>query len=277
MKKALVALAALGLAWGAPAGATPEQDLKQFQSYFKKKFPDVAFDDFRIGIYALDADLKAQYDAVQDFPPYELGLENGKQLWETPFKNGRTYASCFKNGGKDIAQYYPYWDEKTNQLKTVEQEINECRVRNGEKPYDNLAKGPLADVTAYMRSLSKGNRVKIDLSNPKARAAYEEGKKFYWSRRGQLNFACAHCHIDNAGKNLGGNQLLSASLGHGVGWPAYRPAWGELRTLHERYATCNKQVRAKPMKHQSPEYKALELYEMYLNSGLPLDAPSLRN
>jgi sulfur-oxidizing protein SoxA len=49
--------------------------------------------------------------------------------------------------------------------------------------------------------------------------------------------------------------------------------WG---TLHRRYDGCNKQVRAKPFKAQGDEYKALELYEAVMNTGVPLKVPSQR-
>ncbi len=132
-------------------------------------------------------------------------------------------------------------------------------------------------MTAYFYSLSQGQRIKIDLSSPGAVKAYEEGKKFWWQRRGQLNFACANCHMDLAGKNFGGNQPLSAALGHTTAWPAQRLEWGRIETIHQRYKTCNSQVRAKPFKHGSEIYNHLQLYETYMSSGLPLTAPAMRN
>jgi len=70
--------------------------------------------------------------------------------------------------------------------------------------------------------------------------------------------------------------VLSPALGHGVGFPTYRSKWGSLGTIHRRYGGCNKQVRAAPLKPQSREYRALELYETYMSTGLPLTAPSQR-
>ena len=47
-------------------------------------------------------------------------------------------------------------------------------------------------------------------------------------------------------------------------------------TLHRRYGGCNKQVRAKPFKAQSDEYKALEYFHTYMSNGLELNGPSQR-
>ncbi|MCR4332076.1 MAG: hypothetical protein NUV34_05150, partial [Sulfuricaulis sp.] len=53
--------------------------------------------------------------------------------------------------------------------------------------------------------------------------------------------------------------------------------WGRLETIHQRYKTCNSQVRAKPSKHGSEVYNNLQFYETYMSSGLPLTAPAMRN
>jgi sulfur-oxidizing protein SoxA len=289
MKKTALALMVVGLitAVATTAQADPKKDLEQFRNYFKNKFPTVKFDDYANGFYFLPGmdEYKGNWEALNEFPPYELGFANGQRIWETPFKNGKTFANCFPNGGKKIAQKYPYWDEASKKVRTAEIDLMDCAKKNGaDLPFltadlnkDEKARVQLAELTAYFYSLSKGERVAIDLSAPGAQAAYEEGKKFWWQKRGQLNFACADCHMELAGKNLGGNQPLSAALGHPVGWPAQRLEWARLETIHQRYRTCNSQVRAKPQKHGAEIYDKLQLYETYLSSGLPLTAPAMRN
>lgn len=275
MKKTILALLALGLASATPllTQASPESDLKAFRAHFKKTFPTVKFDSFSDGLYALPgaADRRAEWEAIMEFPPYEIELDKGKKFWEA-----NKLGSCFK-GGKPRANHYPYWSKSKKEIRTLELDINDCLKTLGKKPFPvkKMKKGTMAQVVAYAKSLSNGKRIKIDLSDPGARKAYEKGKKAYWARRGQLNFSCAHCHVHNAGKFVGGN-ILSAGLGHGVGFPAYRSKWGGLGTLHRRYGGCNKQVRAKPLKPQSGTYRALQLYETYMNTGLPIKAPSQR-
>ncbi len=44
-------------------------------------------------------------------------------------------------------------------------------------------------------------------------AAYPQGEHSYYHRHGQLNFACATCHAQNAGKRIR-SEILSASLDH---------------------------------------------------------------
>ena len=277
MRKLLSILAALGIAASLPytVNASPEQDLKDFRAYYKKRFPDVPFNEYSNGIYAIDAESRAQWESIEDFPPYEISIDNGKKLFETPFKNGKTYASCFPNGGIGIRQNYPRFDAESGELVTLESAINACREANGEKPY-GLKKGPIADVSAYMAYTSRGNEMNIVVPNdPRALANYEQGKQHFYAKRGQLNIACADCHVTNAGNYVRADRL-SPALGHVTHFPVYRSKWGELGTLHRRYGGCNSQVRAKPYPAQSAEYKALEYFESYMSNGLPVNGPGSR-
>ena len=273
MKKTIIAFIAFCIG-GLPLliQASPESDLRTFRAFYKKLFPTIRFDEYANGLYALPAakDRRAEWKIIMEFPPYEIALEKGKKFWD---KN--KLASCFKNGGRNIAQTYPKWNGK--KVVTLEGAINACLKKKGLKPFKgkNLKAGKGVAVTAYMKSLSRGQRVRLNLRAAGMRKEYEYGKKFYWAKRGQLNFSCANCHVDNAGKYIRGN-ILSAGIGHGVGFPAYRTKWGGLGSIHRRYTGCNKQVRAKPLKPQSREYTAVELYETYMATGLRLTAPSQR-
>ena len=294
MKKILTMLAALGVAasFALPVHADPQSDLKEFQGYFKKKYPQIEFDEYSNGFYAFPH-LKAyreQWDAANEFPAYELGLHVGTALWNKKFANGESFAGCVKKGSIKPAYTYPRWDKVSKSIRTAELDIMNCAKANNADPKehsylaadlsnDQKARVQLAELTAHFYSMYRGKRLKpdVDFSDKDALAAYESGKKYWWTRRGQLNFACAHCHIEMAGKDLGGNQPLSAALGHTTAWPAQRYEWARIETLMQRYSTCNSQVRAKPSKHFGPEYLNLQLYESYMSSGLPLTAPSMRN
>ncbi len=291
MKKIVMVLSTLGFAClaNAPVHADPQSDLKEFQGYFLKKFPNVKKDEFANGFYAFP-DFKSyriMWESYNDFPPYELGVERGKAVWNKPFANGGSFAKCVKDGAIKPAHTYPRWDKAKKQIRSAEMDIMDCaRSNNADFAFltadlgkEEKPRVALAEVTAYFYGQYRGKRVQpdVDFKDPDALAAYERGKKYWWTRRGQLNFACAHCHVEMGGKDLGGNQPLSAALGHPVGWPAQRLEWARLETLMQRYATCNSQVRAKPAKHYGDEYLTLQLYETYMSSGLPLTAPSMRN
>ncbi len=277
MKRLLTIAATLGLLTVSPVAvqASPQQDLKAFRAYFTKRFPDVPLQDFANGVYAVDKASREQWESIEEFPPYELNIEKGKKLFNTPFKNGKTYASCFPNGGIGIKQNYPYFDTASGQVKTLELEINECRKKNGEKPL-KWKKGAIADISAYMAYTSRGKKTNVVIpDDPAAMAAYESGKQHFYAKRGQLNMSCADCHQYNAGNRVRAD-ILSPALGHTTHFPVYRSKWGGLGTIHRRYGGCNKQVRFKPFKAQSEEYRNLEYFHTYMSNGLKLNGPGAR-
>ncbi|MBW0146155.1 sulfur oxidation c-type cytochrome SoxA [Marinobacter arenosus] len=278
MLKTKVILAALGAALIVPAamaGSTPEEDRKEAVEYFKQMFPDVPYEEYVNGQYALDDDRRSQWESLQDFPPYEFAVAEGKEMFETPFANGKTYASCFENGGIGIRQNFPYFDDKNDEVITLELAINRCREANGEEPL-KYKKGDIASISAYMASTSQGKNFNIKVQDsPEALAAYQSGKEFYYSRRGQLNFSCASCHVQNPGNWIRAD-LLSPALGQPSNFPVHRSKWGELGTLHRRFAGCNRNVRAEPLPAQSTEYRNLEYFLTYMSNGLPVVGPSTR-
>ena len=277
MKKLLIATLVLGLFGGTTLSvqASPEQDLKEFRAYFKNRFPGTPFNDFVNGVYSIDAASREQWEEIEEFPPYELNLEKGETLFNTPFANGKSYADCFDKGGIGIAHRYPFFDQESGSIITLEGSINACRAINGEEPL-GWQKGAIADISAYMTYTSRGEVINVVVpSDPAAMAAYQQGKNHFYAKRGQLNMACADCHVHNAGNKIRAD-LLSPALGHTSGFPVYRSKWGGLGTLHRRYGGCNKQVRAKPYKPQSDEYKTLQYFHTYMSNGLEINGPSSR-
>ncbi|MGB5409518.1 MAG: sulfur oxidation c-type cytochrome SoxA [Thiogranum sp.] len=277
MKKLLTIAATLGLLSAASLAvqASPREDLKEFRAYFAERFPDVPFKEYVNGVYAIDQGSREQWEAIEEFPPYELNIDNGKKAFNTPFKNGKTYASCFRNDGDGIKQDYPYYDSATGNVVTLEAAINECRSNNGEDPL-KWQKGEIADISAYMAYTSRGNKTNVVVPGDEgAVAAYTRGKNHFYAKRGQLNMSCADCHQWNAGNRIRAD-LLSPALGHTTHFPVYRSKWGGLGTMHRRYGGCNKQVRAKPFKPQSDEYQALEYFHTYMSNGLVMNGPGAR-
>lgn len=276
MKRLLViAVAAVITAVPLISNASPEDDLKAFRGYFMERFPNVPLEEFANGVYAIDPASREQWEAIEEFPPYEIAIEEGEEIFNTPFKNGKTFASCFRNGGIGIKSDYPYYDTKSGKVKTIELEINECLEKNGEKPM-KYKKGKLASISAYMAYTTRGQIIDIKIPHDqRALDAYEKGKTFFYARRGQLNMACAHCHVDNAGNKIRAD-ILSPALGHLSHFPVYRSKWGGLGTVHRRFGGCNKQVRAKPFKAQSDQYRNLEYFLTYMNNGIPWNGPGAR-
>ena len=253
--------------------STPSEDLAAFQKFYIDKFPDTAKEDFVNGIYSIDAASRETFDAIEEFPPYEIDVEKGEELYNKAFGNGSTYNDCFGKPG--VRHLYPMFDSTSGKIVTLESAINDCRKAAGEKPLKHK-KGSLAALTAYMAYESRGNKFDIQVpDDPRALAHYNRGKSHFYKKRGQLNLACADCHMHYAGNNIRADRL-SPALGHLTHFPVYRAKWGSLGTPHRRFGGCNSQVRAKPFKAQSDEYKALEYFLTYMSNGLEANGPATR-
>ncbi|TNG01487.1 MAG: sulfur oxidation c-type cytochrome SoxA [Gammaproteobacteria bacterium] len=279
MKNTLLAAMSLMLLGGGItsviAASDPEADLKTYKEYFKQKFPDYTAENWGLGMYNFNADKRSQWESIMEFPPYETVVEEGEALFNKPFKNGKTYASCLENGGIGISHTYPRFDAKSGKVRTLSMEINDCRKKNGEEPL-KLLKGKLPTILAYMAETSRGKIIDIKVpDDPRALAAYEDGKRIYFTRRGPRGFACFNCHWETAGTRIRGNEL-SPARGQAGNFPSYRSKWGAMGPIQRRYKGCQKNVGAKPLKAGGEAMNNLEYFHRRLSNGLPSNAPNNR-
>ncbi|GAB6033869.1 sulfur oxidation c-type cytochrome SoxA [Galenea microaerophila] len=274
MKKALL-ITLLGVtataATNSYAAIDPEQDRKELVNFFMKKNPNIKFEDYRLGAYNYSKDKLAQYKDVMEFPPYLDAIDAGEALYE---KDKAVYDKCFGSDVTKVRVKYPYYDEAKQRVETLESAINECRTNAGLKPF-KWKKGPIAQLSAFYADKARGQKIHVVINSEGAKKAYEAGRKMYITPMGQLNLSCAKCHTYNAGRRARAN-ILSPNLGHTTGFPVFRAKWQELGTLHRRYGGCHKNMRLKPFKAQSNEYRNLEFYEAYISNGLEIDGPSYR-
>ena len=268
------------LAFAAPAvfaadKVDPVADAKAFKKFFYDKFPKLKPEEFVNGPYSMDADLYRQWQEKEQFPPYEFSLEMGKEMFSKPFKNGKSYGDCFANKGIGIRQDYPTFDEKEGKVITLELALNRCREANGE-PAFSYVRDEMAALTAYMAFTSRGKPFDIKIPNdPRALAAYENGKEYFYTRRGQLNFSCATCHVQSPGEKVR-TEVLAPALGILNAMPIYRSEWSGMGTTSRRFTTCNSQVRGVPFNPQDDEYRNVEYYLSYVSNGLPISGPGAR-
>jgi sulfur-oxidizing protein SoxA len=256
--------------------AGPPEDRRAFIAYFESRFPDVPFAEYANGIYAIDQDARDQWLEIEEFPPYEFSVEQGASLWQERFPDGKGYSDCFNSSENGVRQWYPRFDGQTGEVITLDMAINLCRDKHGLKRLEFGSEQMLA-LSAFMAFESRGESFKIDVSeeDPRAMAAYEEGKRFYYSKRGQLNFSCADCHVVSVGQYVRADRL-SAGLGHPTHFPVYRSKFGSMLSLHQRFAGCIRDVRAKPFDLQSVEYRNLEYFLTYMSNGLEVNGPGAR-
>jgi sulfur-oxidizing protein SoxA len=279
LASAALVLAGVAFAATPPAVAAdapdPVADAKAFSNYFVQKFPTVQLDDFVNGPYSMNEDMRRQWEEKEQFPPYEFSLDMGKEMFATPFRNGKSYADCFPNRGIGIRQNYPYFDPGEGKIITLELALNRCRETNGEPPLSYVEE-EMAALTAYMAFTSRGKPFDIKIpDDPRALEAYQNGKRYFYTRRGQLNFSCATCHVQNPGERMRA-EILAPALGILNAMPIYRSEWGGMGTISRRLTTCNSQIRGVPLEPQADEYRDLEYYLSYVSNGLPISGPGAR-
>ena len=272
---ALVSLSAIAFGSVALNAETdPEHDRLGFVELYQKKFPDRLLSDYVYGALMLSEDAKQQYDSIMEWPPFAPVIDAGKAMWEKPFKNGKTYAECFPNGGKMVAGDYPKYDTKLGKIVNFEMAINQCLIANDETPLKISDMKTMGVLMSYARTLSDGMNMNVKVDSPAALEKFEAGKRFFYARRGQLNFACASCHMQNAGNTLR-TEILSPTVGQATHWPVFRGG-DNLNTIQARYKRCLEQIRAVPLEQGGEDFNNLEYFHSYLSNGLPLKASVYR-
>ena len=294
IKSSLLIVALGGSLLAGNFNAQAEKDRIALEKYFVKKFKNpldngefpyvdkkeikdkytypLSATDMKNGTASWYKPTAEQFEEINDFPPYEIPLEDGENLFVKKFKNGKSFADCFPDVA--IKQNYPYFDIKKNEVVTLGQAVNECLVKNGEKAWKK-GKGKLAQVVGYIAYKSRGKKIDIKIPTKSAEAAYNAGKKMFYKQRGYLFISCAECHVQGAGKRIRA-EALSPILGATTHMPVYRLKWGGLGTLQRRLAGCVKQTGSQKPKLQSRELKELEYFITYMSNGMKLNGPDTR-
>lgn len=294
---ALIAIATCSLQAG-DFNAQAEKDRKALIKYFEDKFADpyknaaiffpystedelknniqggLKHMDFTIGNYAFNKVGQASYEEIKEMPPYEDAIDKGAKLYETKFANGNSLQICFPD--PTIGGDYPMFDQNRKEVVTLTQVVNECLTANGEQKW-NEKKGEMADFQAFIANSTKEaeKKVNIKIESAEAEAAYERGKKYYYSQRGYFNLSCATCHVQGAAQRVR-NESLSQLLGHTTHFPVYRLKWQGLGTLERRMEGCVKDQGQNPPKPSSTEMKELLYFMAYMSNEMPIDGPDIR-
>ena len=146
-------------------------------------------------------------------------------------------------------------------------------VLTGMVRYDQLAVADPLSKALQLAGLPNVSRV-VALG---ADERFEQGRRLYFTRLGQRNFACASCHLQGAGKHYT-ETPLSPAVGQATHWPVIRD--GNPVTLQTRIRECLELMGAAPFAAGSDELNHLEYFLSYLSNGLPLKAnvwrPSFR-
>ncbi len=264
--------AALASAWLAVGGAlaAPPAVKSALEARLRQQLPGIGASGYALGAAAFDPQLRAKVEAGGEAST--ALLKRGAALWKRKFRDGRSLASCFPNGGRRVAVAYPQYHWRSKRVFTLEMAVNQCLKTHHEPLLEYDDPQTMGIITAYVRSLSNGYPVRIRVPRA-AEPHFEQGQRLYFSRLGQRNFACASCHVQAAGRRYAGTPL-SPAIGQAVRWPFIRGAVPV--TLQAQIRECLERMGAAPFAAGSEELNDLEYFLTYLSNGLPVKANAWR-
>jgi len=262
--------------FGAPVGAAyPEGIINNGQAVeFARVIPS---EQLRSGFTFISDDLRS-LQSNDDLNPAFLWVIQGETLWKRALsKDNPSCENCHGESNKSmrgVSTKYPQIDPKSGDLINLEARINLCRTRYQHTSALNLESDEMLGITAYVASASRGlpMNVRIDAQN---REHFLKGRSLYYTRMGQINLACTHCHEENWSGKLQGETI---SQGHINDYPVYRLEWQKLGSLHRRIRACLSGVRAYMFPLGSKELLDLELFLGWRSSDskIVVESPGVR-
>jgi sulfur-oxidizing protein SoxA len=261
--------AALALAACASFGSA-DLARREMATRLEAQLPGMPAAEYALGPAAFDAELRAQIQ--QNAGASAAVLDEGRKLFHRKFRNGRSIGACFPNGGRRVAATYPQYDTRLKRVVTLETAINQCLKSHGEALFDAGDARTMGAVTAYLRSLSNGQKIAIRVPAA-AEERFAQGQRLYFTRLGQRNFACASCHVQGAGR-IYADITLSPPVGQATRWPLIRD--GAAVTLQSQIRECLERMGAAPFAAGSDELNHIEYFLTYLSQGLAIRANEWR-
>ena len=214
---------------------------------------------------------------MDDFDnPGMIFVEQAVDIWNTADgSEGKSCADC--HGAPEemagVKPTYPKWNEAAGEVRTLQMQVNDCRVNRMGAEAWKTDKGGSIPMEALLSSVSRGMPMNVATDGP-AQATWEKGKEIYYTRFGQLELSCASCHEENYGNMIRADHLSQGQIN---GFPTYRLKNAKLNGAHSRFKGCIRDTRAHTFKPGSPEFIALELYVASRGNGLSVEGPSVRN
>ena len=214
-----------------------------------------------------------------DLHPGHMAVDEGAALVKKLAARDAAFLTCLGEGTADLkgkAAAYPKFDAALGRIVTVEGRIEHCAksVLGEEIPQGKPAN---TKISVYFKSLSAGVPIKVDIGDGKVMEAYRRGEQSFYARTGQLNMACASCHVPGSimGHKLRG-ETPTTPFGDTAHFPTYRTPVGALESIQERFARCHNQMRTQKLKPGDPAYTDLEVFMTVLSNGYPVSVPSAR-
>lgn len=256
--------------WGAH-GLISNEEIKDIVAYLKTLQTPVEFAE------AVDNPAKRPLpvETRNNLDPFEnpamASLELGEQLFQQQCSSCHQSADKYKAWAVKMPKYAP----SLQKVLGIEEFITRHGQATKQLNYVMQSNENLA-LAIYLRSLSNGTVIAVDVKDEKTQAAFKRGESLMQRKQGQLNLACVDCHQAGANKWLRG-QYLTTTKGMIDHFPTYRTSRGEIWDIRKRFQWCNVSVRANELPPDAKEYAELELYLTAINNGQILSVPGIRH
>ncbi len=257
-------LVALGFSFAAYFGVAPpgRADPKPPPAAIQKPY---ALAQLRSGASFMAPHLQAQ-QRDDDQNPGMLWVDQGRDLFAADCARCHD-AEAQKRLAAKLPRVTP-----NGPVVTLETQINRCqtdRVKRADYPLESQ---PLLALSSYLSFAARGEvyRAQSDVTSTEA---WQRGRNAFTQVQGKLDFSCAACHDQMAGKRV---RTQAISQGHGVGFPAYRVEWQGVGSLNRRLRACYFGMETLVPAQSDPILADLALYLAWRSEGLPLEAPAVR-
>lgn len=211
--------------------------------------------------------------------PGMWAVERAQALWKTSGPSGSSCGTCHADDKsyKAWAASMPKWEPRLNKVLGIEEFVfRHAKATTGAnwlmQSDENTA------LAVYLRYIANGETIKVDVTSPGAKEAYERGKALTQRKLGQLNFSCLDCHDSSKGgqKWIRG-QWLGEQKGQYDHFPTWRTSLNAIWDIRKRFQWCQVNIRANELPPDAKEYGDLELYLASVNQGLKLSVPGIRH
>jgi sulfur-oxidizing protein SoxA len=209
--------------------------------------------------------------------PGMWAVEKAQELWKVKGPSGSACVTCHADAKalKAWSVTMPKFEPRLDKVLGVEEFVyRHAKATTGAdwlmQSSENTA------LAVYLRYISNGLPIKVDVSSPGAKAAYERGKALSSRKLGQLNFACTDCHEKTGLKWIRG-QWLGEQKGQYDHFPTWRTSLQTIWDIRKRFQWCQVNIRADELPPDAKEYGDLELYLASLNDGLKMNVPGIRH
>ncbi|RMH81257.1 MAG: sulfur oxidation c-type cytochrome SoxA [Acidobacteria bacterium] len=194
----------------------------------------------------------------------------------------------FKGAAAKLPRYFP----DAGKVMDLETRVGWCLQQHGGMKPEEVQKfvkqcwgktgnclSEYDGIIMYLTMESNGQKISVDLKDPRVKKMYEIGKAAFNMKLGPWDFNCVTCHAGKQEVRIRATRLWSVDRGEAGQavhyFPKYLVRWGLPMSMHYRYAECIRQMRWPEFIPHSDLGVALSTYLYAEANGTEIKAPGI--